>query len=296
MGAGYSDDGARLSSLQTGYARPAIAAGKNNFVLYNRSGSELRVASRTRSLYTRQTEGSIFLCAVGDGGQLAVVTDDTRKLAQLTVYSAAMEELLTWAVTSEVGVPVRMAFSPNGTQLAVAAVTARSGRIVTNLYLLGIQQGGPQLLASEEGYTPVALEWLSNSRFIAAYDGGAALYGSDGAEQARRDFGGESAVSCSAGSEGLAVLFGGASSSALILDAELAVRYEGPVPASDGIVLGSGCFYLLCDSSVECFDQSGGYLWSEAVGAKPQALLAGDEPLVFADGTVRQITPPEPEQ
>ena len=39
----YSFGGAKLNSVQSGYARPALAAGKSRFVLYNRSGNELRV-------------------------------------------------------------------------------------------------------------------------------------------------------------------------------------------------------------------------------------------------------------
>ena len=59
-----ADSGGRLNTISTGYARPAIAAGKNGFVLYNRSGSELRVESRTREMYTRQTEGSNIPVAI----------------------------------------------------------------------------------------------------------------------------------------------------------------------------------------------------------------------------------------
>ena len=121
----YSNSGARLNNIGTGYARPALAAGKNSFVLYNRSGSELRVESRTRELYTRQTSGGIFLCALSNGGELAVVTDDVRKLALLTVYDNARDEMLTWSLPTTAGIPMRMAFSPDGTQLAVATVTAQ---------------------------------------------------------------------------------------------------------------------------------------------------------------------------
>ncbi len=51
--------GTRLNSIQSGYARPAIAAGKTRFVLYNRSGSELRVESRTQNLYTKTMDRTI---------------------------------------------------------------------------------------------------------------------------------------------------------------------------------------------------------------------------------------------
>ena len=54
----YSLGGTRLNSIQSGYARPAIAAGKTRFVLYNRSGNELRVESRTQNLYTKTMDST----------------------------------------------------------------------------------------------------------------------------------------------------------------------------------------------------------------------------------------------
>lgn len=292
----FSNGGGRLNTVGTGYARPALAAGGNSFVLYNRSGSELRVESRTRELYTRQTEGHIYLCALSDRGELAVVTDDVRKLALLTVYDANRNELLTWSTTTAEGVPLRMDFSPDGTQLAIAAVTAQDGQMVTNLYLLNLRAGEPQLLASEPGSTPLALTWCSNDRLLAVCDTHAALYGSDGSAQGRYDFGGQDVAALSAEGGGLAVLFGsGPSSTALLLDGGLGVQYTGPVPNAHGIVRGNGAFYLLCGSSVECYGLDGAYQWSYPLDARPQALLAGEDLFVFAGNLVQRIVPPQPE-
>ena len=292
----FSNGGGRLNTVGTGYARPALAAGGNSFVLYNRSGSELRVESRTRELYTRQTEGHIYLCALSDRGELAVVTDDVRKLALLTVYDANRNELLTWSTTTAEGVPLRMDFSPDGTQLAIAAVTAQDGQMVTNLYLLNLRAGEPQLLASEPGSTPLALTWCSNDRLLAVCDTHAALYGSDGSAQGRYDFGGQDVAALSAEGGGLAVLFGsGPSSTALLLDGGLGVQYTGPVPNAHGIVRGNGAFYLLCESSVECYGLDGAYQWSYPLDARPQALLAGEDLFVFAGNLVQRIAPPQPE-
>lgn len=293
----FSNGGGRLNTVGTGYARPALAAGGNSFVLYNRSGSELRVESRTRELYTRQTEGHIYLCALSNRGELAVVTDDVRKLALLTVYDANRNELLTWSTTTAEGVPLRMNFSPDGTQLAIAAVTAQDGQMVTNLYLLNLRAGEPQLLASEPGSTPLALTWCSNDRLLAVCDTHAALYGSDGSAQGRYDFGGQDVAALSAEGGGLAVLFGsGPSSTALLLDGGLGVQYTGPVPNAHGIVRGNGAFYLLCESSVECYGLDGAYQWSYPLDARPQALLAGEDLFVFAGNLVQRIVPPQPEE
>ena len=273
----FSDGGGRLNAIGTGYARPALAAGKNSFVLYNRSGSELRVESRTRELYTRQTDGHIYLCALSDRGELAVVTDDVRKLALLTVYDSSRNELLTWSTTTAEGVPMRMAFSPDGTQLAIAAVTAQNGQMLTNLYLLNLRAGEPQLLSSEPGSTPLALTWPSNDRLLAVCDTHAALSAEHG---------------------GLAVLFGsGPSSTALLLDGGLGVQYQGPVPTAHGIVRGADAIYLLCESSVECYGLDGTYQWSFALDARPQAMLASEDGdlFVFAGNLVQRVTPPSPE-
>ena len=292
----FSQGGAKLNTISTGYARPALAVGKNSFVLYNRSGRELRVESRTRELYTRQTDGNLFLCALSDGGELAVVTDDVRLFARLTVYDSSRSEVLNWSLTTTEGVPLRMDFSSDGTQLAVAAVTARDGQMVSNLYLLNLRAGEPQLLASEEGSTPLALEWQSNSRLLAVYDSHAALYGSDGSAQARREFGGATVAAVSAANGGTAILFGsGQSSSALLLDGALNIQYEGVVPTAHGITRGTDAVYLLCDSSVECFALDGTYQWSVQLGARPQAMLAGAELCVFTENMVQRITPPEQE-
>ena len=291
----YSHSGTKLNNIGTGYARPALAAGKNSFVLYNRSGSELRVESRTRELYSRQTDGDLYLCALSDGGQLAVVTDDVRKLALVTVYDSSRTEELTWSLTTTEGIPMRMDFSPDGSQLAVATLTAQEGQVVSNLYLLNLRAGNPQLMTSESGSTPLDLEWLSNGRLLAVYDTHAALYGSDGSQLARREFGGAAVAGLSAANGGLAVLFGsGQSSSVVLMDGSLDIQYEGTVPTAHGIARGSDAFYLLCDSSVECFGLDGTYQWTAAMSARPQAMLAnGGGLFVFTDNMVQRITPPE---
>ena len=189
----YSFGGAKLNSVQSGYARPALAAGKSRFVLYNRSGNELRVESRTQNLYTKTLDSSIYLCAVADAGQVAVATDDTDSVAKLTVYSSAMEQVLSWNLTSAEGTPLRMAFSPDSRRIAVAAVTANGGQLTTNLYVLALAQGDPVQLGTATS-VPQWLGWLSGDSVLAFYEDRAVLYGANGGEKASYDFGGSTLV------------------------------------------------------------------------------------------------------
>ena len=291
----YSFGGAKLNSVQSGYARPALAAGKSRFVLYNRSGNELRVESRTQNLYTKTLDSSIYLCAVADAGQVAVATDDTDSVAKLTVYSSAMEQVLSWNLTSAEGTPLRMAFSPDSRRIAVAAVTANGGQLTTNLYVLALAQGDPVQLGTATS-VPQWLGWLSGDSVLALYEDRAVLYGANGGEKASYDFGGSTLVDVDTENGGVALLLsGGQTCTAVLLDNSLGVQYSGNVPAASHILRAADSFYLLTDSTVECFNKAGEFQWTQPMDAKPQAgVLNGRQLLVFSGNTVQQVTAPEP--
>ena len=289
----YSLKGAKLNSIQSGYARPAIAVGKNRFVLYNRSGTELRVESRTQNLYTRTMENAIYLCAVANAGQVAVATDDPNSAAKLTVYNAAMEQALSWNLTSAQGTPIRMAFSPDSRRIAVAAVTATGGQLTTNLYTLALSQGDPVQLAAENS-VPQWLGWLSDDTVLAIYQNRAVLYNAGGGEKASYDFGGSTLVSVSSVRSGVALLLsGGQTCTAVLLDKDLGVQYSGSVLAANSIVRTRDAFYLLTDSTLECFTTAGEFQWSQSFSARPRALIPGRKLLILTGNTVQVAAPPE---
>ena len=290
----YSLGGTRLNSIQSGYARPALAAGKTRFVLYNRSGNELRVESRTQNLYTKQLENSIFLCAMSDNGTLAVVTEDQTSMAKLLVYSPSMEQQLSWSMTSNDGTPLRMAFSPDSRKLAAAAVTVSGGQVMTNLYLINLASGNPVSLVNQGG-VPQWLGWTSASTILAVYDTRAVLYNAGGGERAVYDFAGTELkdVSVDAAGNVALLLASGQVSQAVTLDKNLNVQFSAAVPAANSIVRAGNLFYLLADNAVECFDASGTQQWSQNLDTSPQALLANSKDLLlFSGNTVQKLEAP----
>ena len=289
----WSRTGTRLNSIQSGYARPALAAGKTRFVLYNRSGNELRVESRTQNLYSKTLENSIYLCAMSDTGTLAVATDSTDSTARLTVYTPTMSEQLHWDMTGTQGTPVRMAFAADSRRLAVAAVTSSAGQLQANLFVLSLAQGDPVQLSSGDS-VPQWLGWLNNDTVLAVYENCAVVYGADGGERGRFDLGGGSLVSVSQdGANAALLLENGQVCTAVLLDKDLNVQYSGNVPAANQILRRGQNFYLLTDSGVECFAADGVYQWGQTLSVRPQALIAGKQLLVLCGNTVQQIAPPE---
>ena len=289
----YSRTGTRLNSIQSGYGRPALAAGKTRFVLYNRSGNELRVESRTQNLYSKTLENSIYLCAMSDTGTLAVATDSADSTARLTVYTPTMSEQLHWDMTGTQGTPVRMAFAADSRRLAVAAVTSSAGQLQANLFVLSLAQGDPVQLSSGDS-VPQWLGWLNNDTVLAVYENCAVVYGADGGERGRFDLGGGSLVSVSQdGANAALLLENGQVCTAVLLDKDLNVQYSGNVPAANRILRRGQNFYLLTDSGVECFAADGVYQWGQTLSVRPQALIAGKQLLVLCGNTVQQIAPPE---
>ena len=286
----YSRSGKKLNSIQSGYARPALAAGKNRFVLYNRSGNELRVESRTQNLYTKQLENSIFLCAMADNGNLAVVTEDVSAMAELLIYNSSMEQVLSWSMSSNDGTPLRMAFSPDGRKLAAAAVTAGGGQMMTNLYLVNLASGDPVSLANQSG-VPQWLGWTSASTILAVYDSRAVLYNAGGGERAAYEFAGNTLKDLSVDAAGnVALLLGsGQLHQAVLLDKSLNVQFSGTVSSANSIVRAGSLFYLLSDSGAECYNTSGEQQWSQTLAAKPQALLADTKELLLFSGNTAQV-------
>ena len=286
----YSRSGKKLNSIQSGYARPALAAGKNRFVLYNRSGNELRVESRTQNLYTKQLENSIFLCAMADNGNLAVVTEDVSAMAELLIYNSNMEQVLSWSMSSNDGTPLRMAFSPDGRKLAAAAVTAGGGQMMTNLYLVNLASGDPVSLANQSG-VPQWLGWTSASTILAVYDSRAVLYNAGGGERTAYEFAGNTLKDISVDAAGnVALLLGsGQLHQAVLLDKSLNVQFSGTVSSANSIVRAGSLFYLLSDSGVECYNTSGEQQWSQTLAAKPQALLADTKELLLFSGNTAQV-------
>ena len=119
----YSFGGAKLNSVQSGYARPALAAGKSRFVLYNRSGNELRVESRTQNLYTKTLDSSIYCVPwrMPGSGRSHRRHRQRGKADRVLVRHGTGTEL---EPDQRRGHPLRMAFSPDSRRIAVAAVTA----------------------------------------------------------------------------------------------------------------------------------------------------------------------------
>lgn len=285
----YSAKGNRLRNIQTGYGRPGISVGKNRFVLYNRSGTELRVENRARTLYTRNMENGILSCELSPGGTLAVATTHSRYTAELTVFSPAMGLRMQWDMAESQGTPICMGFAADNNRLAVVSLRASGGDTLAGLYLMDVRKGTTTLLAEEPGAVPLKVLWQGSGRILVLYDTAAVAYqASTGAVQARYAYAGP-LLGWSMAGQSLALLTrSGDGAEVTLLDKALE-KTAAFSSSAQKLALTHTAVYLWDGEEVECRSMAGEYQWRSRCEQKPLAVLDAKQLLLLCSGVIRPL-------
>lgn len=292
----YSAYGQRVSTLSTGYARPVLAVGGSRYVVYNRAGTELKVASRTRTLFTQTFDNALLVCAMSDNGTLAAVTESDRYAAQLQVYDPSFRRIYNWEMTQSVGTPIALDFAPDNRRFAAGTLRAEGGQLQGKVYFMNTSQDreGPVYTASQ-GSMLVLLDWQTDTRVVAVFDTYIAVLDPRTAtETARYDFGGATLQSAAPGRSQTALLLNVRGGNTLLtLDAKLTPLAEIPARQAFAITATETDIYLLCAGSVENYGYDGLQKWVKTdLDSRPFAVLDAAEILLFTGSTAEVLQGP----
>ena len=262
----FSSHGAKVRTIQPGYARPAIAVGNTRFALYNRAGAELRIESRTGTLYTHKFSSNILLCAMSANGTTAVVTESSRYAAAVEVYDPMFEALYEWYPTQTDGTPVALAFASDNRRFAAGCLSAAEGQL------------------ADAGSMILHLYWLADNRVLAVFDDGAVLLNAaDGTEVARYDYGGATLLDVDTAGRGTALLLSGQSDSTLVvLDNDLKELAHTDAGASTMLCCTRTNVYLAGGTLLRRTGYDGETDWEQTLENPAVALLNASMPLVFS--------------
>ena len=291
----YSSYGGRLRAVQPGYARPVITTGNARFLVYNRGGAELRVESRTRTLYTASFENPLLLASVSNNGTVAAVTSSARYAAELYVYDPGFRELLTWRMTGAEGTPIALAFSTDNRRLAVGTLAARSGQMASTVTLLDLRGEDQPVYTATTGSTLLRLQWMGRDRLLAVFDNYLTLLDTARmTETARYDIGGGTLQSVSVSGRQTALLLNVRGTNTLVtLDESLTPLAEIPAGQATAITAAQTGVYLVCADRVQFYGYDGVQRWEHLCDTTPQAVLnTGSNVLLFTGTTARVLTGP----
>ena len=139
----YSAGGNEVRRIQHGYGRPAITAGNTRVCVYNRAGKELRVESRSRTLFENKFDDAIQLCAMSPNGTLAVFTK-----SKLYVYDPMFENIYTFQTQD---LPTALAFAGDNRQFAAGCPYAEGGALGGTVYLMDTRKDEYVTIRNTEG-------------------------------------------------------------------------------------------------------------------------------------------------
>lgn len=287
----YSDNGNKLRSIQHGYARPAVSVGGDRLCLYNRSGNELRIESRTRTLQVKEFEEPILLAQMSGNGNLAVVTGAKRGLAELTILDLAMKEIYGWTLVEENGLPSQIAFANDNRRLAVACLKAENGTFASSVYLLDTRKDKITAEVKATGSPILQMRWLNDKKLLVVYTDRAVVYNQNGEEQAKFDYGGKPLTDTVGFGSNTVMLFNqpqvDAPARLVVLDADLQCMTDIQVPSPvQGLACSRTHIYVIRKNSVAAYTMAGKLLWETELEAPPLAVLGSKPPLVFSGGEV----------
>lgn len=286
----YAANGNELRRIQHGYGRPDLTAGNTRVCLYNRSGKELRVESRSRTLYENKFEDAIQLCAMSPNGSLAVFTR-----SKLLVYDPMFQNIYTFRTQD---LPTAMAFASDNRQLAVGCPYAEGGALGGTVYLMNTDRDEYITVRNTQGL-PLKIQYLSNTEVLVIYDTFAAVYAAaDGAELHRYEYGGRTLQSAavSAGKNAV-LLFGdgvhGAMTQLTVLDAALTVA--GTVNLGEraqSVAADRTHAFVLTNDGVLCYGLDGAFAGTAVTEKKPLAVVAAQKTLLLTQGQASELELP----
>lgn len=291
-----SANGNEVRRIRHTYARPSLAVGNSRICVYNRSGTQLVVESRSKTLFQHNTQEPIQLCTMSPNGTLAVFTQ-----GGLTVYDPMFMEIFRFTSAET---PTAMTFANDNEQFAVGCLAGEDGALGAVVYLFTTDPNAPEqataVIQNREGMA-LRIFYPTNQQVLIVYDTSCALYSAkDGTELARYSYGGLQLQSAelSDGGNDLVLLFGdgthSSQTSLAVLETEglteVGQAMVGQI--AKGLAATRTAAYVLTNDGTLCYSLAGELFEEVEVDGKTLALAAASDPLLIVEGQILKLPQP----
>lgn len=204
----YSPTGKLLRNMQHGYGNAEISVSNTRVCLYNRSGKELKIESRSRTLHKATYEQSVLLAKMAENGSYAVVTESAGYKTEMAVYNSLFDVVLQWYSAEDM--PITLALDRTGKSVAAGCITTFDGGLNSIIYMFKVGEDTPVAEITTQDTIPLKMEYLQNGDLAVVYDSYAAVYSAkDGTQVAWYDFLGKSLQSAEISNKELTLHFAG---------------------------------------------------------------------------------------
>ncbi len=283
----YSNQGNQLRRIQHGYARPAVSVSGTRFCLYARTGTELRVESRTRTLYTQTFEQPILTACMAQDHAVGVITRSARYTGEMIVYNDQFSEIFHWYATESDGTPYLLDFSSKSSLAAVGCLAPTGGVMGMNVVVLDTGRNTPVATDSLTDCRGYQQRWLTKDTYVVITDSFCAVFNDKGEEQARYSYAGRTLVSADVEGSNLALLF--SDSRVVLLNHKMTVLADTAVADTISVVMGKKTAYCLTDQTVQALSLEGEDKGTAVFMQQPLTVVEAGKPIVLYGSEADQL-------
>lgn len=296
----YSPSGKLLRNLQHGYGNAEISASNTRVCLYNRSGKELKIESRSRTLHKASYEQPVLMAKMAKNGSYAVVTESSGYKAEMMVYNSLFDLVLHWYSAEDM--PITLALDRTGKSIAVGCITPFDGGLNSIVYMFKIGKDTPVAEITTQDTIPLKMEYLQNGDLAVVFDSYAAVYSAkDGSLVQWYDFEGKTLQTAEISNKEIALLFSadiqGGTSQIVLLDSTLTQLASAQIHTQvQSISLSRQNIFAVLPQSVLTYNFEGTLISETPTASLGYKLLNGKETLLVTSDNISAFEIPKIEK
>ncbi|MGN0613003.1 MAG: DUF5711 family protein, partial [Porcipelethomonas sp.] len=126
----YDSDGELYDERQHAYANAMLQTTDKRALIYESGGSQLRVDSIRKNIFTKKLDNTIVFARISEGGKIAVITNSDTYACKLTVFDDSGEEVYSRNCVERV---LDISFNAEGTGCILSTSDASEGEIVSRI-------------------------------------------------------------------------------------------------------------------------------------------------------------------
>lgn len=134
----YNDDGAELSNKQHGLQKPVCSSNDKRALVYDRSGKDIKVYSKSSEVFSKSFEDSIVFAEMGTDERSAVVTTASRYSNYLYVLNLEGKQIFRWASPDEM--IMQVCFDDGDKSIYVSVVGEKNGTLNSSVLRFEINE------------------------------------------------------------------------------------------------------------------------------------------------------------
>lgn len=174
----YNKSGGEIKNELHEYGSAAWEIAGNRIFVYDIGGLGLRLDSKSTNAFKKKYDEKIITADYSKSGRFAVITETSRRLCELKVYSKDETEIFKWGSSDNYA--TALSLSQNGKFVAVAAVNIEGAELSSNIIAFSVADGKELFRYSISDRLVLSMEYLDDGRISLVTDSAAITVGKGG--------------------------------------------------------------------------------------------------------------------